>query len=131
MIKERYLRMQIITQIVNWSAPLKQMRVLCEGSHKEIFDDQKRNGRKPEPIIKLLQQGQAMLAAGKSEAEVFQRLEITESTWQRWNSQYGGIKSDEAKQLRKLEIENQRLKEMPAEAELDKRILKTALEGNY
>ena len=91
----------------------------------------KRKRRKPEQIVKLLQEGQAMLAAGKSEAEVLQRLEITESTWQRWNSQYGGMKSDEAKRLRELEIENRRLKEMLAEAELDKRILKTALEGNY
>ena len=72
-----------------------------------------------------------MLAAGKPEAEVLQRLEITESTWQRWNSQYGGMKSDEAKRVRELEIENQRLKEMLTEAELDKRILKIAFEGNY
>ena len=91
----------------------------------------KRKRRKSEQIVKLLQEGQVMLATGKSEAEVFQRLEITESTWQRWNKQFGGMKSDEAKRLRELEVENQRLKEMLAEAELDKRILKTALEGNY
>ena len=41
------------------------------------------------------------------------------------------MKSDEAKRLRELEIENQRLKEMLAEAELDKRILKTALQDKY
>lgn len=41
------------------------------------------------------------------------------------------MKSDEAKRLRDLEIENQRLKQMLAEAELDKPILKTASEGNY
>ena len=91
----------------------------------------KRKRRKPEQIVKLLQEGQVMLATGKSEAEVFQRLELTESTWQRWNKQFGGMKSDEAKRLRELEVENHRLKEMLAEAELDKRILKTALEGNY
>ncbi len=91
----------------------------------------KRRRRKPEQTVKLLQEGEAMLAAGKSLAEVYQKLEITESTWQRWTKQYGGMKSDEAKRLRDLEIENQRLKEMLAEAELDKRILKTALEGNY
>lgn len=89
----------------------------------------KRKRRKPEQIVKLLQEGQVMLATGKSEAEVFQRLEITESTWQRWNKQFGGMISDEAKRLRELEVENQRLKKMLAEAELDKRILKTALEG--
>ena len=91
----------------------------------------KRKRRKSEQIVKLLQEGQVMLATGKSEAEVFQRLEITESTWQRRNKQFGGMISDEAKRLRELEVENQRLKEMLAEAELDKRILKTALEGNY
>ena len=91
----------------------------------------KRKRRKPEQIVKLLQEGQVMLATGKSEAEVFQRLEITEPTWQRWNKQFGGMKADGAKRLRELEVENQRLKEMLAEAELDKRILKTALEGNY
>ena len=90
-----------------------------------------RKGRKPEQIAKLRQERQAMLSDGKSEAEVLQRLEITESTWQRWNRQYGGMKSDEAKRLRELEIENRRLKEMLAEAELDKRILKTARVGNY
>ena len=41
------------------------------------------------------------------------------------------MKSDEAKRLRELEIENQCLKEMLLETEFDKRILKVALEGNY
>lgn len=91
----------------------------------------KRKRRNPEQIVKLLQEGDAMLSAGKSLAEVYQKLEITESTWQRWKKQYGGMKSDEAKRLRDLEVENRRLKELLAEAELDKRILKTALEGNY
>ncbi|MEC8554289.1 MAG: transposase [Planctomycetota bacterium] len=90
----------------------------------------KRKRQKPEQLVKVPQEGQAMLAAGKPEAEVFQKLEIIKSTWQRWNSQYGGTKSYETKRLRELEIENQRLKEMLAEAELEKRILKTALQGN-
>ena len=91
----------------------------------------KRRRRKPEQMVKLLQEGEAMLAAGKSLGEVFQRLEVKESTWQRWKRQYGGMDSDEAKRLRELEIENQKLKELLAESELDKRILKEALEGNY
>lgn len=91
----------------------------------------KRRRRKPEQIVKLLQEGDAMLAAGKSAAEIYQKLEISEATWIRWKKQFGGMKSDEARRLRDLEIENQRLKEMLAESELDKRILKEALEGNY
>ena len=41
------------------------------------------------------------------------------------------MQSEEAKRLRELELENRRLKEMLAEAQLDKRILKEALKGNY
>ena len=91
----------------------------------------KRKRRKPEQIVKLLQEGEAMLAAGKTAAEVYQKLEISEATWLRWKKQFGGMKSDEAKRLRELEIENQRLKELLAEAELDKKILKVAAEGNF
>ena len=43
----------------------------------------KRKRRKPEQIVKLLQEGDAMLAAGKSLAEVYQKLDVTEATWQR------------------------------------------------
>lgn len=91
----------------------------------------KRRRRRPEQVVKAIQEGEAMLAAGKSEAEVFQKLEISEATWIRWKNQYGGMKSDEAKRLRELEIENQQLKELLAEAELDKKILKMAAEGNF
>ena len=69
-------------------------------------------------IVELLQEGQATLAARKSGAEVFQRLEITESAWQRWNEQFGGMKSDEAKRLHNLETEDPRLKEILSQATL-------------
>ena len=44
----------------------------------------KRKRRRPEQIVKLLQEGEAMLAAGKTLAEVYQKLEITESTKLSW-----------------------------------------------
>ena len=56
----------------------------------------KRKRRKPEQIVKAIQEGEAILAAGKSEAEVFQHLEISGTTWERWKKQYGCMKSDEA-----------------------------------
>jgi transposase len=91
----------------------------------------KRRRRKPEQIARAIREGEAMLAAGKSEAEVFQTLENSSATWDRWKKQFGGMKCDEAKRLRELEIENQRLKELLAEAELDKKILKMVAEGNF
>jgi hypothetical protein len=37
----------------------------------------KRKRRKPEQIVKLLREGEIMLAAGKPLAEVLQKLEVT------------------------------------------------------
>lgn len=88
----------------------------------------KRHG--PEQIIRKLRDADAMLAAGKSLGEVCQALEVSEQTLHRWRNQYGGMKAEEAKRLRELEQENRRLKHLLAEAELDKAILKEALEGN-
>ena len=85
----------------------------------------------PEQIIRKLREADAMLATGKSVGQVAQALEISEQTFQRWRNQYGGMKAEEAKRLKELEGENKRLKKLLAEAELDKAILKEALEGNY
>lgn len=85
----------------------------------------------PEQIIKKLREADAMLASGKSLAHVAQSLEVSEQTFHRWRNQYGGMKSEEAKRLKELEQENRQLKKLLAEAELDKAILKDALEGNY
>jgi transposase-like protein len=86
---------------------------------------------KPEQIIRKLREADAMLSAEKSIGQVCQVLEISEQTFNRWRNQYGGMKSEEAKRLKELEGENKRLKKLLAEAELDKAILKEALEGNY
>lgn len=84
-----------------------------------------------EQIIKKLREADALLASGKSIAEICQQLAISEQTFHRWRNQYGGMKSDEAKRLKELEIENRRLKQAVADLTLDKAILKEALEGNY
>lgn len=85
----------------------------------------------PEQIIKKLREAEAMLAIGKTIGQVVQTLEVSEQTYHRWRNQYGGMKSEEAKRLKELDQENRRLKKLLAEAELDKAILKEALEGNY
>jgi len=84
-----------------------------------------------EQIIKKLREAELMLSAGKTIGQVVQTLEVSEQTFHRWRNQYGGMKAEEAKRLKELEDENKRLKKLLAEAELDKAILKEALEGNY
>ncbi|MDB4494576.1 hypothetical protein N9222_02180 [Pseudomonadales bacterium] len=46
------------------------------------------------------------------------------------DKQFSGLKPDEAKRNRELELDNQGITEMPAVVDLDERIQKTALEGN-
>ena len=93
----------------------------------------KRQGKRhtPEQIIRKLREADTMLAAGKTIGQVVQSLEVSEQTFHRWRKQYGGMKAEEAKRLKELEQENKRLKKLLAEAELDKAILKEAMEGNY
>ena len=72
-----------------------------------------------------------MLSEGKTIGEVCQQLEIAEATFHRWRNQYGGMKADDAKQLKELQVENGRLKRLVAEQALDKQILEEALKGKW
>ena len=83
-----------------------------------------------EQIVKKLRDADAMLSAGKSVGEVLQTLEISEATLSRWRSQYGGMKSEEAKRLKHLEDENNRLKKLVGEQALDIQMLKEITKGN-
>ena len=91
----------------------------------------KRRRHSPEQIIRKLTEGQKLLAGGMSVEDVCRQFGIAESTWARWLNQYGGMKADDAKRLKELEVENARLKKLLAEAELDKAILKEIAEGNF
>jgi transposase-like protein len=83
-------------------------------------------GRKhtPEQVVRKLREADRLLAEGKTVAEVAKALEISEYTFSRWRNQYGGMKADEAKELRRLRDENGRLKRMVADQALDIEMLK-------
>jgi len=81
--------------------------------------------------VRKLGEGERLLNEGKDLTEVLRHLEIAESTWNRWRSQYGGMKASQAKRLKELEVENARLKKLLAEAELDKAMLKELAEGKW
>jgi len=89
------------------------------------------SGRKrhtPEQIVAKLREADALLNAGQSVARVIQHLGVSEATYHRWRNQYGGMKAEEARRLKGLESENTRLKQLLADAELDKAILKEAID---
>ena len=90
-----------------------------------------RKRHSPEQIIRKLRQAEADLASGLTIGQACQKLEIAEQTFHRWRNQYGGMKAEEAKRLKELELENGRLKRLVADLSLDNQILKEVAEGNF
>jgi transposase-like protein len=91
----------------------------------------KRRRHTPEQVIRKLAEGDKLLNEGQPLEEVVRHLEITESTWHRWKNQYGGMKADDAKRLKELEKENQRLKRIVADQALDIDMLRYLSEGKF
>jgi putative transposase len=91
----------------------------------------KRRRHTPEQVIRKLREADRLLAEGKSIAEVARALEVSENTYHRWRNQFGGMKAVDAKRLRELERENQRLKRIVADQVLENEALKEISKGNW
>ena len=83
--------------------------------------------RTPEQIIAKLREAEVGLAQGQTVAQVCKAIGVTEQTFYRWRNEYGGLKLDQVKRLKKLEKENTRLRRAVADLTLvDNQILKEA-----
>jgi putative transposase len=80
-----------------------------------------------EQIIAILKERQA----GFSAAELCRRYGISDATFYKWRSKYGGMEASDAKRLRSLEDENAKLKRLLAEATLDVATLREMLGKNF
>lgn len=76
-----------------------------------------------EQIIRILQEA----GAGRPVRELCRQHGITETTFYRWRSKYGGLQLPEARRLKGLEDENRRLKKLVADLSLDNAMLKDVL----
>jgi transposase-like protein len=86
---------------------------------------------KPEEIIAKLRQVDVMTSQGQTVADAVRAIGVTEVTYYRWRQEYGGLKSDQVRRMKELEIENQRLRKAVADLTLDKLILTEAARGNF
>ncbi len=77
--------------------------------------------------IRLLRQAELELAGGASVQEVCRRLGINPGTLYRWQKKFGGMEPSEAARVKELEVENDRLKRVVADLEVDRQILREAL----
>lgn len=83
---------------------------------------------KAEEIIGKLREVEIVLA---QTAEAFRRIAVSEQTYYRWRKEYGGLKTDQARRMKDLEKENQRLRRAISDLTLDKLILQEAARGKF
>ena len=90
-----------------------------------------RERHKPEEIVAKLRQVEVLTGQGRALAEAVRSIAVSEQTYFRWRAEYGGVKTDQLKRLKELELENARLRKAVSDLTLDKLILKEAARGNF
>jgi len=91
----------------------------------------KRARHTEEQIIRKLKTAEQLIAQGKTVVEVSRVSELTQPTYHCWRQQHRLMQADEVRRLTQLEMENDRLKKLLAEAELVNAMLKDLAEGNF
>jgi len=80
-----------------------------------------------EQIIKVLKEH----AAGMSAGELCRKHGISDATFYKWRSRFGGMEVSDARKLKALDDENRKLKKLLAESMLDVSTLKEMLGKNF
>ena len=86
---------------------------------------------KPEEIVSKLRQVEILVGQGMARADAIRQFGVTEQTYYRWRRKYGGMGTEQLKELKKLQKENERLRRAVPDLTLDKLILTEAAKGNF
>ena len=86
---------------------------------------------KPEEIVTKLRQVEVLVGQGMARMDAIREVRITEQTYHRWRKQYGGMGTDQLRELKRLQKENERLRKAVSDLTLDKLILAEAAKGNF
>ena len=85
----------------------------------------------PEEIVAKLRQAEVLVGQGKTVADAVWAIGVTEPTYYRWRTEFGGLKLDQVKRLKELERENAGLWKAVSDLTLEKVILKEAASGKW
>jgi len=85
----------------------------------------------PEEIVAKLRQVDVLVSQGQNIVDAIRQIGVSEVTYYRWWQEYGGLKTEQVKRLKELEIENTRLRRAISDLTLDKLILQEAARGNF
>jgi len=81
-----------------------------------------------EDIVKLLREIEVGLASGSDVSTSCRAAGISDATYYTWRKKFGGMARSQLLEMKALEKENQRLKKIVADLELDKLILRESLD---
>ncbi len=90
-----------------------------------------KRGLGAEQIVSKLRQIEVLMAQGKTAALACKEAGVSEQSYYRWRKEYGGLEIDQAKRMKELERENQRLKRVVADLSVEKQVLKDIASGNF
>ena len=85
----------------------------------------------PEEIVMKLRQVDVLHGQGATMVDAIRQIGVTEYTYYRWRKRYGGMKTDQLRELKRLQKENERLRRAVSDLTLDKLILAEAAKGNF
>src|SRR5262249_6937229 len=81
---------------------------------------------KPEEIVAKLRQVDVLVSQGQNMVDAIRQIGVSEVTYYRWRQEFGGLKTEQVKRLKDLELENSRLRKAGSDLTLDKLILQAA-----
>lgn len=84
---------------------------------------------KPEEIVVKLRQVEVLMGQGMPRIDAIRQISVTEQTYYRWKKKYGGMGTEQLKELKRLQKENERLRRAVSDLTLDKLILSEAAGG--
>jgi putative transposase len=87
----------------------------------------KRKRFSTEQIVAVLKQAEMGMAV----SDLIRQFGISEQTFYRWKRQFGGLESDQVRELKQVVEENTRLKRLVAELSLDKAVLQDVLSKKF
>jgi len=77
-----------------------------------------------ESIVAMLREAEVLMNKGQTLHETLRQIGISDATYYKWRKEYGGLKMDQAKRYKDLELENQRLRKVVADLTIDNSILR-------
>ena len=85
---------------------------------------------KPENIVGELRQFEGLMGQGMPRTDAIRQISVTEQIYYRWKKKCCGMGTEQLKELKRLQKENERVRRAVSDLSLDKLILKEAASGD-